>query len=163
MNSLRSNAVSILCVALGACNGTNFAASILPGTTTAAAQLAVDWGVGTAAPFVTYDGSAMALDIRNSSIGRRHQIQVGPESIDILGLSSDPLIVPDPAASPPRFAIGHGATSTVENFNTYSAFITQLQAELNGTNPATGMIVAGQYIASIFTLSATSITVSLNH
>ncbi len=88
---------------------------------------------------------------------------MGAQSIDVTGLSSDPLIVPNSTASTTVYAIGHAASSTTENFNTYDAFITQLQTELNGSNLATGMTATGQYTASIFTFTATSITISLNN
>jgi hypothetical protein len=54
-------------------------------------------------------------------------------------------------------------SSTVENFETYSAFITQLQTELNGTTLATGMTAIGQYTTSTAAFSATSITIFLNN
>jgi len=100
--------------------------------TTIDAELVVDWGTGTASPFVTFDGTAIDLDAKNTSIGVRHQIQVGAQSFDVKGMSSDPLIAPNPTSSNTVFTIGHAASSTTENFNTYGAFITQLQSELNG-------------------------------
>jgi fibronectin-binding autotransporter adhesin len=141
----------------------DFTASTLLDPTTIQAELVVDWGAGTAAPFTTYDSSAINLDSHNSSIGVRHQIQVGAQTIDIVGLSSDPLIVPDSSGSNTVFAIGHSVSSTVENFNTYAAFITRLQAELNGTTLATGVTALGQYTASTLSLTATSITLFLNN
>ena len=60
------------------------------------------------------------------------------------------------------FTIGHAASRTMQNFNSYAAFVAQLQAELNGTILVTGMTAVGQYTASTFSLSATSITVFLN-
>jgi hypothetical protein len=140
----------------------NFIASTLLDPTTIAAELVVDWGAGTAAPFTTYDSTAIDLDVHNSAIGVRHQIQVGAQTIDVLGLSSDPLIVPNPTSSNTVFAIGHAVSSTIESFNTYAAFITQLQTELNGTTLATGMTVTGQYTESTFSFTATSITLFLN-
>lgn len=50
----------------------------------------------------------------------------------------------------------------IENFDTYPAFITQLQTELNGTTLATGMTAIGQYTVSTFAFSATSMTIFLN-
>ncbi len=50
----------------------------------------------------------------------------------------------------------------MQNFNSYAAFVARLQAELNGTILVTGMTAVGQYTASTFSLSATSITVFLN-
>jgi hypothetical protein len=141
----------------------NFTASTLLDSTTIDAELIVDWGAGTAAPFTTYDTTAIDVDVHNSSIGTRHQIQVGAQVINVVGLASDPLISPNSTSSNTVFTIGHTVTATMENFNTYAAFITQLQTELNGTILATGITAVGQYTASNFTLSATSITLFLNN
>lgn len=141
----------------------DFTASGLLDPTTIQAQLVVDWGAGTAAPFVTFDSSAIDLDVRNSSIGARHQIEIGAQTIDVVGLSSDPLIAPDATSSNVVFAIGHAVSSTVETFNTYAAFIAQLQAELGGTVLATGMTAQGVYTAATFSFTAASITVTLNN
>jgi hypothetical protein len=140
----------------------NFSASTLLDPTTINAELIVDWGTGTAAPFTSYDSSSIDLDVRNSSIGVRHQIQVGAQIVNVVGLSSDPLIAPNPTSSNTVFTIGHAATATMENFNTYAAFIAQLQTELNGTVLATGITAVGQYTVSTFSFSATSITLFLN-
>jgi hypothetical protein len=78
-----------------------------------------------------------------------------------VGLASNPSITPA-TSSTAVFSIGHAASSTVENFETYPAFITQLQTELNGSTLATGMTAIGQYTASSFGFSATSITIFLN-
>ena len=141
----------------------NFTASTLLDPTTIDAMLVVDWGAGTAAPFTTYNGSSIDLDVRNSSIGARHQIEVGAQLIDILTLSSDPLIVPSPTASNTVYSIDHSASSTIENFNTYDAFVTQLQSELNGTTLVTGLTAVGQYTAATFSFAATNITLTLNN
>jgi hypothetical protein len=78
-------------------------------------------------------------------------------------MSSDPLIAPDPTSSNTVFTIGHAVSSTTENFDTYAAFIAQLQTELNGAILATGVTAVGQYTASTFTFTATSITLFLNN
>ena len=139
----------------------NFNAASLLDPTTIEAELVVDWGTGTPAPFTTYDSSTIDLDVRNGSIGARHQIQIGAQTINVVGLSSDPSIVPNATSSNTVFAIGHASSSTIESFDTYAAFITQLQAELNGTTLALGITAVGQYTAPTFT--ATSITLSLNN
>jgi hypothetical protein len=141
----------------------NFTASTLLDPTTINAELIVDWGTGTAAPFTTYDTTAIDLDVHNSSIAARHQIEVGAQLINVVALSSDPLISPNSTSSTTVFTIGHAATATMENFNTYAAFITQLQTELNGTVLATGITAVGQYTVSTSAFSATSITVFLNN
>jgi len=126
------------------------------------AQLVVDWGTGTAAPFVSINTSALDLDVHNAALGQRHLIQIGAQVIDVSTLTQDPLIS-DGAATAELFSIGHAVSSSVENFNTYAAFITQLQTELNGTTLATGMTATGTYTASTAGFSATGITLFLNN
>jgi len=123
----------------------------------------IDWSAGTAAPFTTFDSTAITLDLSNTGIGPRHQIQIGSQVIDLVGLSSDPSITPSTTGSNTLFSIGHAASSTVESFNTLDAFVTQLQSELNGATLATGMTAVGQYTVSTFAFSATSITLFLNN
>jgi hypothetical protein len=141
----------------------NFAASTLLDPTTIQAELVIDWSGGTAAPFTAFDSSAITLDVHNTGIGPRHQIQIGSQIIDLAGLSSDPMITPNTTDSITLFSIGHAASFTIESFNTYDAFITQLQSELNGGTQATGMTAVGQYTAATFAFSATSITLFLNN
>jgi hypothetical protein len=139
----------------------NLAAVTLLDPTTIQAELVVDWPGGTAAPFTTFDSSAITLDATNSSIGLRHQIQIGSQIIDVVGLSSDPLITPS-TGSTVIYSIGHAVSLSVESFNTYQAFIAQLQTELSGAQ-ATGITAVGQYNASTVALSASSITLFLNN
>jgi hypothetical protein len=141
----------------------NFTASALLDTTTISAQLVIDWAGGTAAPFTTFDSSAIDLNIGNSGIGPRHQIQIGSQIVNLIGLSADPVITPNTANSISVFSIGHMSSSTVESFNSYTAFITQLQSELNGITLATRMTAVGQYTASTSAFSASSITLFLNN
>ncbi len=141
----------------------DFTASALLDPTTIAAELVIDWSGGTAAPFVTYDASAIDLDVRNTSIGSRHQIQIGSRAVDIVGLAADPLITPSSTTSGMLFAIGHTAGASVESFNTHAAFIAQLRSELKGTTLATGMTAVGQYAAATGAFSAYSITLFLNN
>lgn len=141
----------------------NFTASTLLDPTTIDAELAVDWGSGTATPFTTYDTTSIDLNAHNASIGARHQIKVGAQMINIAGLSSDPQIVPNPTAPNTVYSIAHSLSSTVENFNTYDAFVTQLQSELNGTALVTGLTAVGQYTAATVSFAATSITLTFNN
>src|SRR3984957_11952773 len=140
----------------------NFTASTLLDPTTIQAELVVDYGSGTAAPFTTYNSSAIDVDIRNPSIGTRHLIQDGAQTINVLGLASDASIIPDPTAANTVFTIGH-ASASAESFDTFAAFIAQVQAELQGAALATGVTAVGQYTASTSTLSATSVTLFLNN
>jgi hypothetical protein len=142
--------------------GRNFTASTLLDPTTIQAELVIDWNGGTAAPFSSFDSSSIVLDPATSNFGARHQIQVGSQINNLVGLASNPTITPATSSSG-VFSIGHASSSTVENFETYAAFITQLQSELNGTTLATGMTAIGQYTASTFAFSANSITLFLNN
>ena len=141
----------------------DFAASTLLDPTTIQAEMVVDWSAGTTAPFTALGSSALNVDAHNGSIGPRHQIQIGAQTIDVVGLASDPSIVPNTASSTLVFTIGHAASGTTENFNTFAAFVARLQAELNGTILVTGVTAVGQYTASTFSLNATSITLFLNN
>jgi hypothetical protein len=141
----------------------NLTAVTLLDPTTIQAELAVDWAPGTGAPFSGYSSSAIDVDIHNQSMGVRHQIQVGAQTINVLGLAADALIVPNSTSSNAVFTIGHAASSTSENFDTFAAFVARVQAELQGATQALGLTAVGQYTASTFTLSATSITLFLNN
>jgi hypothetical protein len=141
----------------------DFTASVLLDPTTISAELVADYGSGTSAPFTTYNSSELDLTRSNTSIGTRHLIQVGAESIDIAGMSSDPLIVPSSTVPTLLFSIGHMASGTVENFITYAAFINSLTNELNGSVLVTNVTALGQYTSSSYTFAATSITVVLNN
>jgi hypothetical protein len=143
----------------------NFTATTLLDPTTINAALVLDWSGGTTTPFATYDTSGIDVDIANVGIGVRHEIQVGAQLINLIGLSSDPLLVPSTTTATPNavFTIGHSVSSTTESFDTFAAFITQLQSELNGSVLATGVTAIGQYSPSTFTLTASSITLFLDN
>jgi hypothetical protein len=146
-----------------AASSPNFTASSLLDATTIPAELVVDWSAGTAAPFATFDSTEIDLNVANSGMGPRHQIQIGSQIVELVGLSQDPLITPNATNSSVVYSIGHASSSTVESFNTFGAFITQLQSELNGITLAVRMTAIGEYTSSTFAFSATSITLFLNN
>jgi hypothetical protein len=143
----------------------NFTATTLLDPTTINATLVLDWVAGTTTPFAAFNSSGIDVDIANVGIGVRHEIQVGAQLINLIGLSSDPQIVPSTTTATPNavFTIGHSVSSTTESFDTFDAFITQLQSELNGSVLATGVTAVGQYSPSLFTLTASSITLFLDN
>ena len=157
--------VSGLVTAFGQASQTSpdFTATTLLDPTTINAELVIDFGAGTPAPFTTYNTSEMDVDIHNSSVGPRQEIQVGAQTILTNTLSSDPLITPNSTSSTLMFAISHTVSGTVENFNEYTNFIGQLQLELNGSVLVTGVTAVGQYTASSYSFAANSITVTLNN
>ncbi len=142
----------------------DFDASTLLDVTTINAQLVIDWSSGTVAPFAVFNSSEIDVNVAGTSslIGPRAAIQVGAQTINVLGLGSDPLIIPDQTNSNTVYTIGHAVSGTFENFVTFAAFITQLQTELNGSVLVTGITALGPYTSSTFTLSASSITLFLN-
>jgi hypothetical protein len=143
----------------------NFTATTLLDPTTINAELVLDWGVGQPTPFSTFDSSGIDLDIAAGGIGVRHEIQVGASVTDLISLSSEPIIVPSTSTTAGNqiFTIGHSVSSTTENFDTFVAFVAQLETELNGSALATNLTVVGQYSASTFTLTASSITLTLQN
>ncbi len=130
--------------------------------TTINAVLVLDW-TGTSAPFATYSTSQIQLDAQNVGIGARHTIQVGAQSFNIVGIGTDPTIIPSATGTNTVFTIGHSVSGSYENFNTFSSFITQLQTELTGSVVATGITAVGQYTSSSYQFSASSITLFLDN
>jgi hypothetical protein len=131
--------------------------------TTIDALLVMDYGAGTPAPFASYSTTEIVLDAQNSAVGARHEIQIGAQIVPIVGIQSNPIIVPNASATNTIFTIGHAVSGTFENFDTYSAFVTQLQLELNGEVLATGVTAVGQYTTATYTFSASSLTLFLNN
>jgi hypothetical protein len=142
----------------------NFTATTLLDPSTIQAQLVLDWSAGTAAPFSSFDSSAIVIDMAKGGLGLRHRIQIGSQIVDLAGLSSNPAITPATGSSTASqlYSIGHASSASVENFDTYGAFITRLRSELNGTTLAKRMTAVGQYTASTSAFSATSMTLFLN-
>jgi hypothetical protein len=130
--------------------------------TTINAVLVLDW-TGTSAPFASLTTSQIQLDAKNAGIGTRHTIQVGAQSFSIIGIGTDPSIIPSSSSSNTVFTIGHSVSGSYENFNTFSTFVTQLQTELAGSVIATGITAFGQYTSSSYQFSASSITIFLDN
>jgi hypothetical protein len=138
----------------------DFTAQTLLDYTTINATLVVDF-TGTTAPFAAYSTSEIELNAQNGALGTRHEIQTGAQVVNVVGLPSDPVIVPNSTATNTVFTIGHVVSGTYENFNTFSAFITQLQTELTGSILVTGITAVGQYTSSTYNFSASSMTITL--
>ncbi len=141
----------------------DFNASTLLDYTTINAALVLNWSGGTPAPFASYNSSQIVLDSLNRSIGAQHEIEIGAQTINIVGIASNPVIVPNATDTNTVYTIGHSTSGTFENFVTFSAFITQLQTELNGTTLVTGITAQGQYTTNTYTFSASTITLFLDN
>ena len=141
----------------------DFNATTLLDYTTINALLVLDWGGGTPAPFASYNSTQIVLDSLNGSIGTQHVIDIGAQTVNIVGIASNPVIIPNPTDTNTVYTIGHSVSGTFENFVTYTAFITQLQLELNGSTLVTGITAQGQYTTNTYTFSASTITLFLDN
>jgi hypothetical protein len=137
---------------------------------TVPAVMHVVWsGAGTTAPFSSLTGSGLTVDLGNAAFASG-TIQIGAESIDITKLAASPQVVPAVASTPtaaglpplfvPVFAVGPGAvgtlvTTSVDCFNTFPAFVTQLGTTFATPTAATQLVAAGVYnrATNIFTAS----------
>jgi hypothetical protein len=129
--------------------------------TTINAVLALDW-TGTSTPFTSMNTAQLQLDAQNVGVGTRHVIQIGAQTFNIIG-GTDPLIQPSLTSGNTVFTIGHSVSGSYENFNTFAAFVTQLQTELTGSVVATGITALGQYASSSYTFTASSVTLFLDN
>jgi hypothetical protein len=139
------------------------------------ATLAVIWtGTGTAAPFTTLTPTGVTIDLTNAAFGSG-QLRIGAETVDITTLSASPSIVPGVAAPDPtsalplynpRFSVGPGAltsvsTNPIASFNTFAAFVTQLNTTFATPTSATQLVARGLYDRASNTFTASSIDVVL--
>jgi hypothetical protein len=139
----------------------DFIATLLLDTTTINAELVLEWGsAGSAMPFAQITTSELDLLSTGIAPGLRHQIAVGALSVDLPIAGGSDLLIEPSAATTVVYSIAHASTSTVENFNTFTAFATQLQSELNGTTVVTLITADGIYSAPV--LAASNITVDLS-
>jgi hypothetical protein len=141
---------------------------------TVPASLVVAWtGTGTAAPFATLTSSSLTIDLANAAFGSG-VLRIGADNIDIKTLSATPTIVPavaQPAANglplfSPVFSVGAGAiaesaTASIESFNGFAAYVTQLTTTFATPTPATQLVARGFYNRSSNTFTASSIDVVL--
>src|SRR5208337_847852 len=113
----------------------------------------LNWGGGTAAPFAgNISTSQIVLNALNTSVSASSMIQIGAQTVYIRGIKLNPQIVPNATSTNTVYTIGHAVSGTYENFNTFSAFVNQLQTELgNGSVLATGLTALGQYTTSSYT------------
>jgi hypothetical protein len=139
------------------------------------ATLAVLWtGTGTAAPFATLTPTGLTIDLTNAAFGSG-QLRIGAETVDVTTLSATPNIVPAVAAPDPttglplfmpRFSVGPGAIveatiNPILSFNTFAAFVTQLNTTFATPTPATQFVARGMYDRASNTFTASSIDVVL--
>jgi hypothetical protein len=152
----------------------DFIAQAVNAEPTVPASLVVAWtGTGTAAPFATLTPSSLTIDLANAAFGSG-VLRIGAENIDIKTLSATPTIVPavaQPAANglplfSPVFSVGPGAiaesaTASIESFNGFAAYVTQLTTTFATPTPATQFVARGFYNRGANTFTASSIDVVL--
>jgi hypothetical protein len=152
----------------------DFIAEAVNAEPTVAATLVVAWtGTGTAAPFATLTSTGLTIDLANAAFGSG-QLRIGAENIDIKTLSATPTIVPavaQPASNglplfSPVFSVGPGAvseavTASIQSFNGFAAYVTQLTTTFATPTPATQFVARGFYNRGSNTFTASSIDVVL--
>jgi hypothetical protein len=152
----------------------DFIAEAVNAEATEPATLQVVWtGTGTSTPFATLTSSSLTIDRANAAFGSG-TLRIGADSVNITTLSASPTIVPAAAAPAanglplfsPVFSVGAGATSTntsasIQSFNGFAAFVTQLTTTLAKPTPATQFVARGFYDPATSTFTASSIDVVL--
>jgi hypothetical protein len=152
----------------------DFIAEAVNAEPTVHASLVVAWtGTGTAAPFATLTSTGLTIDLANAAFGSG-LLRIGAENIDIKTLSATPTIVPavaQPASNglplfAPVFSVGPGATAesattSIQSFNGFAAYVTQLTTTFATPTPATQFVARGFYNRSSNTFTASSIDVVL--
>lgn len=117
--------------------------------------LMIDWvSPGTTAPFLSQSSSGLVVNIDNASLGTAHAVLQGPTSVDLKALEVSPTIVA--AVSPTgQFAIGNPASTTgINMFNSFPAYLTQLNSVINGTNTILKLVAVGQLSSDNKTFTA---------
>ena len=152
----------------------DFIAEAVNAEPTEPASLVVSWtGTGTAAPFATLTSTGLTIDLASAAFGSG-SLRIGADSIDIKTLSVNPTIVPAAAVPAsnglplfsPVFAVGAGATAasasaSIQSFNGFAAYVTQLTTTFATPTPATQFVARGFYNRSTNTFTASSIDVVL--
>src|SRR5262249_34899664 len=113
--------------------------------------------------------TSTSLQLSLANVGNLHSLKVGPELLDLTKLATPPGIAAGAAMSQPVmgevFAIGHAGKFKTESFNTFSAFMTQLAADLAGANMPTveAVVASGQYDTGKNVLAAQRLAVLLSN
>ena len=98
------------------------------------AEFVLDWGSGgNATPFATPSSDVMDIPLSGTGAGKRRQIVVGAEVVDVSGLPSDLLIEQRPRRRSSRLHMRLRRRWRIS----LAKFVTARQGELNGTTVAT--------------------------
>jgi hypothetical protein len=146
----------------GTATSTDFRALSVVSYAQVANQLALGWTGGSLTAFPGLSAGSTALDLDRNGAGLAHFMQIGPQRIDLLALAAAPPIVPDLTAAATGFAIGHGHSRSIENFQAFADFITALNSAMNGTTKALGIAANGHYDGTTNRFAADHVAVLLN-
>jgi hypothetical protein len=133
------------------------------------ALLDAGFGAGSTAALTVTGTASLTLNVSDPLLGPMHFIKIGPQLINLLTLTSNVMIVPDPTSSGP-FAIrtmpNMGSTSAasfmIDVYNNFPDFATQLSTKLAGGAKVQQVLAIGQYDQSTNTLTAEQIDVGLD-
>jgi hypothetical protein len=141
----------------------NFTAQTLVNFSSVPQALLIDWTQkGSATAFTGLTATSTSLQLDLAGVGKLHLIQTGPAQIDLTTLATPPTIAPDMAATNEVFAIAHRGKYKVENFNTFTAFVAALAADLTPTATVADLAATGQYDSAANTFTANRIAVLIN-
>ncbi len=142
----------------------DFTASTLLSYADTRALLLVRWPrSGDAAPFATLTSAELLLSQAALQASPEHVIRIGMTTLDPSTLAAGLQIVPNTSASSAAFAIAHWSSRTIDNFSTFSDFVTALTSDLNGTNAVLQITADGPYNASAGVLSVDQMIAILNN
>ncbi len=124
-------------------------------------QLVASWGrAGSTAAFTGLSATSTSLTLDLANVVQDF-IAIGPERLELTTLASAPTIVSS-TASGDVFTIGHAGKLKVQNFNTFSAFVSALATDLDGTTAVITVAAAGEYDATSDTFTASGVAVLLS-
>jgi len=141
----------------------NFTAHTLVNFSGVPQALLIDWTQkGSATAFTGLTATSTSLQLDLAGVGKLHLIQTGPAQLDLTTLATPPTIAPAMAAANEVFAIAHRGKYKVENFNTFTAFVAALAADLTPTATVADLAATGQYDSAANTFTANRIAVLIN-
>ncbi len=123
--------------------------------------LVASWGrTGSTAAFTGLSATSTSLALDLTGVVSDF-IAIGPQRLQLTTLASAPTIVPA-TTSGTVFTIGHAGKFEVDNFDTFSAFVSALATDLNGTTAVITVAAAGEYDATSNTFTASGVAVLLS-
>jgi len=131
----------------------NFNATAVTPGTSEPADLIVEWsaGAGTTAPFTSYDGTSLVLNLAKATTA---EVVTGPQTTALTGTPAITI------SGGRQFAIGN-ATNGISAFSTASAFASKLTSTLNGSTAVFRVVAVGSYDPASNTFTASRVDVPL--